>query len=380
VAQQQGDEMSIPKTMKAARMHDVGSPMKIEEVPVPEVRSNDVLVKVHSCGIVPNLGNVLKNWTTWFPERPLPPLPAIFGLDPAGEVVAVGSQVHYWKPGDRVYVNPGRHCGGCRACRDGRHEHCEYYTFNGYFGFSEKSLKIFDDYPYGGLCQYMTAPQYSLVSLPDSVSYDQAARLGYLGTAYAGLRKAKIRPGQTVMVSGASGTLGLGAILLALGMGATRILGVARNKELLARVKALAPERVEVKSINDDESVEDWVQRLTANEGLDLYVDCIGPGGGHDILLSALRVLKRGGKAVDIGAIAGDVPVDLHTVMDLQQTVFGSCWFSAAEGQDMADMAGAGTLNMSVFEHVASPLDQINEAISGIENRSGGFSNFVIHP
>ncbi len=184
--------MSIPKTMKAARMHDVGSPMKIEEVPVPEVRSNDVLVKVHSCGIVPNLGNVLKNWTTWFPERPLPPLPAIFGLDPAGEIVAVGSQVHYWQPGDRVYVNPGRHCGGCRACRDGRHEHCEYYTFNGYFGFSEKSLKIFDDYPYGGLCQYMTAPQYSLVSLPDSVSYDQAARLGYLGTAYAGLRKAHI--------------------------------------------------------------------------------------------------------------------------------------------------------------------------------------------
>ncbi len=43
-------------------------------------------------------------------------------------------------------------------------------------------------------------------------------------------------------------------------------------------------------------------------------------------------------------------------------------------------MAGAGTLNMSVFEHVASPLEQINEAISGIENRSGGFSNFVIHP
>ncbi len=372
--------MSIPKTMKAARMHDVGSPMQIEEVPVPEVRSNDVLVKVHSCGIVPNLGNVLKNWTTWFPERPLPPLPAIFGLDPAGEIVAVGSQVHYWKPGDRVYVNPGRHCGGCRACRDGRHEHCEYYTFNGYFGFSEKSLKIFDDYPYGGLCQYMTAPQYSLVSLPDSVSYDQAARLGYLGTAYAGLRKAQIRPGQTVMVSGASGTLGLGAILLALGMGATRILGVARNKELLARVKALAPERIEVKSVNDSESVEDWVQRMTNNDGLDLYVDCIGPGGGHDILLSAMRVLKRGGKAVDIGAIAGDVPVDLHTVMDLQQTVIGSCWFTAAEGQDMADMAGAGTLNMSVFEHVASPLDQINEAISGIENRSGGFSNFVIHP
>lgn len=372
----------LPKTMKVARMHDVGSPMKIEEVPVPELRSNDVLVRVKSCGIVPNLGNVLKNWTTWFPERPLPPLPAVFGLDPVGEIAAVGSQVHAWKPGDRVYVNPGRHCGGCRACRDGRHTHCAYYTFNGYFGFSEKSLKIFNDYPYGGLGEYMTAPQYSLVELPDNVSDDQAARLGYMGTAYAGLRKAEVRPGKTMMISGISGTLGIGAVLLALALGATRILGVARNLELLNRVKALAPGRIEVKSLNDNngESVEGWVQRLTHGEGLDLYVDCIGPGGGHELLLSALRTLKRGGKAVDIGAIAGDVPIDLHTVMDLQQTIIGSCWFTAAEGQDMADMAGAGTLDLSVFENVGFPLEKINEAISGIENRNGGFSNYVIHP
>ena len=372
--------MSIPKTMKVARMHDVGSPMKIEDVAVPSLRSNDVLVRVRSCGIVPNLGNVLQNWTTWFPERPLPPLPAIFGLDPAGEIVEVGSQVHYWKPGDRVYVNPDRHCGGCRECRDGRHQHCEYFTFNGYFGFTEKSLKIFDDYPYGGLGEYMTAPQYSLVSLPDNVSFDAAARLGYLGTAYAGMRKAQLRPGQTVMIGGASGTLGLGAVLLALAMGATRILGVARNKQLLERVKALAPERIEVKSTADSESVETWVQRVTGGVGLDVYVDCVGPGGGHELFLSALRVLKRGGKAVDIGAISGYVPIDLHTLMDLQQTIIGSCWFSSAEGQDMADMAGAGTLDMSVFEHVGNPLEKINEAISGIENRNGGFSNFVIHP
>lgn len=370
----------LPDSIRVARMHDVGSPMQLEHIPMPELRSNDVLVRVHSCGIVPNLGNVLKHWTSWFPERPLPPLPAVFGLDPAGEVVAVGSQVHAWQPGDRVYVNPARHCGGCRACRDGMHNHCEYFTFNGYFGFTEKSLKIFEDYPLGGLGEYMTAPQYSLVKLPDNVSYDEGARLGYLGTAYAGLRKAEVRAGKTIMVSGASGTLGLGAVLLALAMGATRILGVARNKDLLDRVKALAPERIEVHSTHDSESVEDWVKRVTNNEGIDLYVDCIGPGGGHDLFLSGMRLLKRGGKAVDIGAIAGEVPIDLHTAMDMQNVIIGSCWFTAAEGQDMADMAGAGTLNMAAFEHVGYPLDKINEAISGIENRNGGFSNFVIHP
>ena len=79
--------MSLPKKMRAARMHEIGGPMLIEELDVPTPRPTDVLVKVKACGIVPNLGNILKNWTTWFPERPLPPLPAIFGLDPAGEKI-----------------------------------------------------------------------------------------------------------------------------------------------------------------------------------------------------------------------------------------------------------------------------------------------------
>jgi len=90
--------------MKAARLHAVGESMRIEEVPRPEPGPNDVLVRVRSCGIAPNLANILANWPTWFPERPQPPLPAIFGLDPAGEIVAVGRQVHAWKPGVRVYV------------------------------------------------------------------------------------------------------------------------------------------------------------------------------------------------------------------------------------------------------------------------------------
>lgn len=372
--------MPVPSLMTVARMHAVGEPMRIEQVPVPQPRAHDVLVRVHACGIVPNLANILKNWTTWFPERPLPPLPAVFGLDPAGEIVAVGSQVHAWKPGDRVYVNPGRYCGGCRACRRGDHTDCAWWTFNGYFGFSDKSLDIFADYPYGGLGQYMTAPQYALVALPDNVSHDQAARFGYLGTAYAAMRKAGVGPGQTVLVNGISGTLGIGGALFGLAMGATRILGTARNRELLARVKALAPRRIEVLSLDDGEPVDAWALRASGGEGVDVFIDCLGPGAPHETLLAGMRSLRRGGKAVDIGAIAGGVALDLHTMMDLQQSMTGSCWFTAGEGQDMADMAAAGTLDLGVFEQVAFPLARVNEAIAGIENRSGGFSNYVIHP
>jgi threonine dehydrogenase-like Zn-dependent dehydrogenase len=372
--------MSLPRTMKAARMHAVGEPMVIEEVEMPRLRSHDVLVRVRSCGIVPNLGNILKHWTTWFPERPLPPLPAIFGLDPAGEIVAVGEQVHAWRPGDRVYVNPARYCGGCRACRVGDHANCSYFTFNGYFGFSAKSLIIFRDYPYGGLGEYMTAPQYALVKLHDGITFDQAARFGYLGTAYAAMRKTGVGVGRTLLVNGISGTLGIGGALFGLAMGATKIYGVARNKALLQRVKALSPTRIDVLSLDDGIPTDKWIEEATDGEGVDIFVDCLGPGSPHATLLAGMRSLKRGGRAVDIGAIAGDVPIDLHTMMDLQQSLTGSCWFTSGEGQDMADMAAAGVLDLSVFRHVTFPLSKINEAISGIANREGGFSNYVVHP
>jgi len=366
--------------MKAARLHKVGETMKIEQLPIPEPGQNDVLVRVRSCGIVPNLGNILANWTTWFPELPLPPLPAVFGLDPAGDVVKVGSHVHAWEPGDRVYVNPGLYCGGCRACRSGDLINCTHYAFSGYFGFSQNSLKLYKNYPGGGLCEYMVAPQYALVKLPKNVSFDQAARFGYLGTMYSAMRKAGMGPGKSMLVNGISGTLGIGGALFGLAMGVTKILGTGRDKQLLERVKALAPERIEVFSITDQEPLDAWAKSKTNGLGVDVFIDALGPGAQHETLQQGVRALKRGGKAYNIGAIMGMVGMDLHTMMDEQQSIEGSAWFTAAEGQDMADMAEAGTLDLSVFEHVRTPLDQVNEAISGIAQRNGGFSNFVINP
>jgi alcohol dehydrogenase len=105
--------------MKAACLHQVGTKFSIDEIEVPKPRPNDILVKVKACGIIPNMKNVMAHYSEWFPFLPLPPLPAIYGLDASGEVVEVGSQVKSIKSGDRVYVNPGTSCGSCHACRCG---------------------------------------------------------------------------------------------------------------------------------------------------------------------------------------------------------------------------------------------------------------------
>ena len=369
----------VPEMMRAARMYDVGAPMVVENIPTPKPGPLDVLVRVRACGIVPNLGNVLKNWTTWFPQNPLPKLPATFGLDPAGEVAAVGSAVTGVKVGDRVYVNPARSCGSCRACRQADRVACTSIVLQGYFGVTPTAQDIFDRYPFGGLGEYMTAPADAVVILPDNITFEEAARFGYLGTGYAALRKGRAGPNVVTLVNGASGTLGLGTVLNALAMGVTKILGTARNRELLEEVRQLAPRRIFVHSM-DDGPIEPWALAQTAGEGVDLVVDCLGPGSPGSTMTDALRALRRGGRLVNVGAIAEMLPIDVHTMMDRSQSFIGSFWFTPAEGADMAEMVRAGTLDMSVFRQQSYPLDKVNDVLAGIEHRHGGFSNFTVTP
>ena len=80
---------------------------------------------------------------------------------------------------------------------------------------------------------------------------------------------------------------------------------------------------------------------------------------------------------MNVGAVAETLPLDIHWLMDEQIQVIGSNWFTAAQGQEMAELARAGLLDMSVFEHHRFPLEEVNNAISGLADRNGGFSNYV---
>ena len=367
-------------TMLAARLHKVGSTMMLERLPVPRPRPTDVVVQVKACGIVPNLGNVLTNWQTWFPELPLPKLPAIFGLDVAGVVKEPGELVQWFAPGDRVYVNPGLTCGSCPSCRANDPLNCRSYTFKGYFGFGPDSQKLFDAYPYGGLAEYTTAPQQNLVHLPDNVTFEQAARFGYLGTAYAALRKAGAGPASNVLINGISGTLGLGAALIALGRGVRHLFGTGRNRALLDRVKALAPTRITVLPLEGEKSIAERVRKATDGLGVDIMIDCLGPGSPAATMIDGIYAVRRGGTVINIGGVGEKGPLDIHWMMDEQIAFIGSNWFSPGEGQALADMARAGTLDLSVFEHQRHSLTDINKVLAGLPNRNGGFTNFVVTP
>ncbi|PXW25885.1 UNVERIFIED_CONTAM: alcohol dehydrogenase [Williamsia faeni] len=369
----------MTQSMLVARLHEINQPMKLERLPIPQPRPTDVVVQVKACNVVPNLNNVLATYAEWFPYLPLPELPAVFGLDSAGVVSAVGDEVGSVQVGDRVYVNPGLSCGACRACHAGKDQNCDSYTFMGYFAFGPNGQQCFDAYPYGGLGEYLTAPGRNLVKIADSVSFEEAARFGYLGTSFSALRKAAAGPDTTVLVNGISGTLGLGACMNALAMGVPRILGTGRDAALLEDVRSIAPERISVHAVGAG-NVSEWARIENDGRGVDIVIDAVGPGAPAESMLDAIAALGRGGVAVDIGGMMEKPALDMFSMMCSQISVLGSLWFSTREAQEMADMAARGVLDLSVLEHHTFPLEEINEALGALPARHGGFTNFVSVP
>jgi D-arabinose 1-dehydrogenase-like Zn-dependent alcohol dehydrogenase len=365
-------------TMIAARLHAYGAPMTLDRIEVPEPRPTDVLVEVKACGVVPNLTRVVSNYFgTLTPDnKMMPPLPAIFGLDPAGVVAKVGEQVWQVRPGERVYVNPGRSCGSCRMCRSGQAYDCPSWTLQGYFGRSQEIMRA---YPYGGLAQYITAPATSLVKLPDSVSFETAARLGYLGTAYAAMKKIGVGPGQALLINGISGQLGLNAAQLALAMGATKILGTGRNAPTQPSPASGGGQGGGSGPAQPDPLVV-WAKKLTDGHGVDGMIDCLPPGAPASAMMRALFCLRRGGRAVNVGAVMETLPLNAFWMMTNRIGLQGSVWFTTGEGEEMVAMADAGTLDLSILEHRVSPLSKVNEVLAGMDDRNGGFTNFVIDP
>ena len=367
-----------PQTMLAARQHERGEPLRVERVERPRATGTDVIVEVKACGMVPNLANVLANWETWFPHEPLPPRPATFGLDPVGVVHEVGEQVIGVRPGDRVYVNPTRSCGACHPCADGRPQECHYWVFAGYFAFHPDGVAMFEKYPHGGFCQYMLAPQAALVKLPDSLGFGHATRLGYLGTAYAAVKKLGPLGGKSLLVHGATGTLGVGTTLVALALGVSKVYAVARGLPLLERLQALAPGRIEIFS-NVEGGTAEWVRSRTGGLGADFHVDTLAAVGSLESFKDAVHAVRRGGTIVDIGGAAGEVGLDPKYFMDNALSFLGSAWFTTAECMELVGLIEAGVLDIqSVLEPKAWPFEQINDAINGVTSGEGGFTSYLV--
>src|SRR5580765_6768870 len=192
---------AIPKTMRAGVYRDQGV-VHVEEVAVPDVGPNEVLIKVAACGIC---GTDIKKIFQRYVEPP-----QILGHELAGTVVAVGPGVRKFKPGERVMSFHHIPCGTCFYCERRSFSQCKQYKTTGLTaGFTPNG---------GGFAEYVKAMPWvaerGVVPLPDNVSFDEATFIEPINTIYKAVQKARIVPGENVLVAGC-GPIGLQLLMVA---------------------------------------------------------------------------------------------------------------------------------------------------------------------
>src|ERR1700739_2334408 len=275
--------------MKAVRIHQFGGPevLTYEEVPDPQPRKDQVLVRVKACSL-----NHLDLWV----RKGLPgvKLPHILGSDVAGEVIEIGEDLTGFKTGQRVIVAPIHFCGHCVKCLAGVQNHCRTFTVLG---------TAVD----GGNCELIAVPAAHLIPIPDSLDFTQAASvpLVFVTAWHMLVGLAGIRPGQTVLVLGGSSGVGIAAIQIAK-LFHCRIITTAGNEAKLEKARALG---ADYGIDHYQQKISEEVRKLTNKEGVDIVVEHVGVATWEE----SMKSLKPGGTIVTCGATTGpNVSFDLR--------------------------------------------------------------------
>jgi alcohol dehydrogenase len=371
--------------MKAAR-HNGGLPLTVENVPDPRLRPGAVIVRVLRAHIPPSVGDLLSS--QYADSLILPPMPHTAGVDCIGVIEEVAADVSGLAVGDEVY---------CDGFLSSAHPAAPWDAcLIGYMGFTEPSRHLLARWPDGPYAEKAIFPAQCVTPVAEAVRTDPAilARLGYLGTCYGALIRSGLRAGQTLIVNGATGNLGVGAVLIALSMGVAKIVATGRKRDVLERLRALAPKRVVPVALEG--TAADARNVAEAAGGADVLLDClVGLTADVGPTMAGIGALRRpGGVAVMVGGVMANLPIPYTDIAwaglslgvgspgpaGVLADPTGSLWFPRAHAGDLLRMIASGALDMSQVSPKTYPLDKINEAIEFAANRSSGFNHVVLAP
>jgi acryloyl-coenzyme A reductase len=270
--------------MKAIVLEKFGGPdvLKLKELPTPEPKAGEVLIRIRAAGICHH--DVLHRAG----KLPGAKTGVVLGHEAAGDIVAAGPGVVTHKVGDAVVIYQRRFCGICRNCLRGRHDMC-------------RALGLPAVDTEGAYAEFVCLPASSAIAVPPGLDWAAAALAACpIGTSVRATRAvAGINPGDTVLITGASGGLGLHQIQLTRAFGA-RSIAVTSSAAKADHLKAAGADHVVVAP---DLAFGAEVWRLTEKRGVDVALENLGA-----TLAETLRCLTQGGIAVVLGNIDGRSP------------------------------------------------------------------------
>ena len=290
--------------MKAVVFSKHGGPevLHVAEVADPRPRADEVLVRVRACSI-----NHLDLWV----RKGIPgveiPMAHIPGSDIAGEIAAVGELVNDVHVGEKVVLAPGISCGHCHACLAGDDNLCRKYTLFGY---------LVD----GGCAELVKSPARNVFPMPESLSFDEAAAvpLVFLTAWHMLVTRARLQPGEEILILGGGSGVGSAGIQIAKMLGG-RVIATVGTEEKVEKAKALGADHV---VLHSQTGWQADVKRLThKHRGVDVVFEHVGTATWDHSLAS----LATGGRLVTCGATTGyDARLDLRFLFSRHLSVLGS--------------------------------------------------------
>ncbi len=343
--------------MKAIIYHEFGDVdvLKYEDVPLPEINDDEVLVRVRSVSLN-HLDYLQRKGPAWIPEFSLP---HIAGMDAAGEVERVGYQVTNVQPGDRVLINPSINCKHCPRCVKGQDNYCP-------------SLKVLGGNVNGGFAEYVKAPASHVYKLSDQLSYDAAACIPtiYVTAWHALVDRGQLRIGEDILIHAGGSGLGTAAIQIAKMCGA-RVITTVGSDAKVEKAKAIGADVV----INYNR--EDFLavtKEVTDGKGVEVVMEHVGPATWDKSVLS----LVPRGRLIPCGATTGVmVQINLPYCYHFGIQVIGSDGFTIAEFEEVLTLFNQGKFQ-PIIDSIY-PLEEAAEAQRRMGDRSL-FGKILLHP
>lgn len=322
-------------THKAWRLH-AHKDLRFDTVETPQPASDGVVVQIEAAMVLSYTNKVLSGAVPYG----LPPMPFVPGTNAIARVVATGGDVSHVQDGDRVFLSP--------HLRADVPDPEPAQILIGLTGMAATDAALalqarWRDGVFAEIAHWPAACVTPLTGLDDRPATELIG-LAKLVVPYGGLQRLNLRGGQTVIINGASGYFGSGAVLLAVAMGAGRVVAVGRNREALERLSEVFGRRVIPAVITGDDPARDLATiRHAAAGGADVALDLLGQAKSTSTTLSTLRALRRGGRLVLMGSAT--VPLELS---------FGEMLANDWEvvGQFMYDRTAPGQLAVLAREHL----------------------------
>ncbi len=324
--------------MKAARFHGTDIGLKIEDIPVPEITDDQILVKVAACGVCHTDLHYIEHGVPTFKKPPI-----VLGHEASGIVEDLGSAVTNVKKGQRVLLPAVLTCGRCTACREGRENICS-------------DMQMLGNHLDGAYAEYVAAPAKDALDLPESIPLEEASIIAdAISTPYHAVKnRARVRPGDRVVIFGCGG-VGLNAVQLASAAGGY-VIAVDINERKLEWAKDFgAAETINASSVD---RIDKEIKKRTGG-GADIAMEIIGSPKTIEQAFESLRV---GGRLCIVGYTPEALSIIAGKIMFKEIEIVGSLGCRPVDYVPLIRMVEQGKVDVKrVVSHRFS-LDELPKA------------------